>query len=54
MTNNPKRDLLDVRKDAEKSAKPLYPTQGPHKYGRQNEKAFNFIQHMIQAVNANP
>ena len=32
----------------------MFPVQGPHKGGRQNDKAYNFVQHMIQSLNANP
>lgn len=53
-TNNIKKDMLEVRKDAVKSAKPMFPTQGPHKGGRDNCKAYTQIQHIIQSLNANP
>ena len=43
-----------MRKDPIKSAKPMYPTQGPHKYGIQNGVAYTQIQHIIQSLNANP
>jgi hypothetical protein len=32
----------------------MFPTQGPHKYGRQNDKAYTQIQHIIQSLNSNP
>ena len=32
----------------------MFPKQGPYKGGRQNDKAYNFIQHTIQQLNANP
>ena len=54
MTNNPKKNALAIRNDPTQSEKPLFPKQGPHKNGRQNDKAYNFIQHTIQPLNANP
>ena len=53
MTNNAKKDILTIRKDPLKSERPLFPKQGPHKEGRQNDKAYNYIQHMIQSLAAN-
>jgi hypothetical protein len=53
-TNNTKKDELELRRDHVKSAKPLFPTQGPHKYGRQNDKAYTQIQLIIQSLAANP
>lgn len=32
----------------------MFPTQGPHKNGRQNEKAYTLIQNVIQSLAANP
>jgi hypothetical protein len=53
-TNNIKKDLLEIRKDPTKSERPIFPQQGPHKNGRQNDKAYNYIQHMIQSLASNP
>ena len=54
MTNNPNKDKILIRRDHILSANPLFPKQGPHKFGRQNEKAFTFIQDIIQRLNQNP
>lgn len=54
MTNNAKKDILLERKDPMKSERPYIPPQGPHKNGRQNDKAYNYIQHMINSLAANP
>jgi hypothetical protein len=51
MTNNPNKDKILLRRDHTLSANPLFPKQGPHKFGRQNEKAFTFIQDIIQRLN---
>lgn len=53
-TNNTKKDQQELRKDSVKTAKPLFPTQGPHKYGRRNDLAYTQIQHIIQSLNSNP
>lgn len=53
-TNNIAKDLLQKRKDPIQSAKPFIPIQGPHKGGRRNDVAYTQIQHVIQALNANP
>lgn len=53
-TNNTKKDQLTVRKDPTKSERPMFPVQGPHKNGRQNEKAYTLIQDIIQRLAANP
>jgi hypothetical protein len=53
-TNTTKKDQLMVRKDPTKSERPMFPVQGPHKNGRQNEKAYTLIQDIIQRLAANP
>ena len=37
-----------------RSEKPEFPVQGPNKGGRQNDKAYNYIQYMVQRLKANP
>jgi WD repeat-containing protein 70 len=53
-TNTTRKDQLQIRRNPLLSEKPLFPTQGPHKNGRQNDKAYNFIQYTIQSLNSNP
>lgn len=53
-SNNIKKELLAVRRDPKQSERPMFPLQGPHKNGRQNEKAYTQIQHIIQSLAANP
>lgn len=43
-----------MRKDAKKTERPMFPLQGPHKNGRQNDKAYTQIQHIIQSLASNP
>jgi WD40 repeat protein len=54
LTNNPKKAKLEIRKNPLKSERPMFPMQGPHKNGRQNEKAYTLIQNVIQSLAANP
>ena len=54
VTNNPKKDKFDIRRDPTKSQRPMLPAQGPYKNGRQNNKAYTFVQHMIMKLAENP
>ena len=48
------KGYLEIRKNPIMSANPQFPKQGPHKFGRQNEKAYTQIQYIIQSLNKNP